>query len=74
MACAKSAEAFVKGNDMAQEFEKGKAAGVSYKVCGMSLKQSNIDPKRLMDGVEIVPKGPAYMFDLQQLGYKTVAL
>lgn len=44
MACAKFVEAFVKGNDMAQEFEKGKAAGGNYKVCGMSLKSLTPTP------------------------------
>jgi intracellular sulfur oxidation DsrE/DsrF family protein len=37
LACAKSVEAFVKGNDMAAELEKKKAAGITYKVCGLSL-------------------------------------
>lgn len=74
MACAKSVEAFVKGNEMAAEYEKGMAAGITYKVCGMSLKQFNIDPQTLVKGVEIVPNGLTYMFDLQQQGYMTVEL
>lgn len=74
MACAKSVEAFVKGSNMAGDFEKGKAAGVTYRVCGMSLKQFNIDPATLVDGVEIVPNGLTYMFNLQQQGYITVEL
>ncbi|GAA4442722.1 hypothetical protein GCM10023188_42750 [Pontibacter saemangeumensis] len=74
MACGKSVEAFVKGSKMTQEFEKGKAAGITYQVCGMSLKQFNIDPATLVDGVEVVPNGLTYMFDLQQQGYITVEL
>jgi uncharacterized membrane protein YphA (DoxX/SURF4 family)/intracellular sulfur oxidation DsrE/DsrF family protein len=74
MACGKSVEAFVKGSDMAQEFEKGKAAGITYRVCGMSLKQFNIDASSLVDGVEVIPNGLTYMFDLQEQGYTTVEL
>lgn len=37
-------------------------------------QEFNTDPIRLMDGVEIMPKGPTYMFGLRQLGYITVAL
>ena len=74
MACGKSVEAFVKGSNMAQELEQGSAAGVTYKVCGLSLKQFSIDPKTLVDGVEVVPNGLTYMFDLQQQGYITVEL
>ncbi|MCP2044307.1 DoxX family membrane protein [Pontibacter sp. HSC-36F09] len=74
MACGKSVEAFVKGSSMAQELEKGKAAGITYRVCGMSLKQFNIDASTLIEGVEVIPNGLTYMFDLQQQGYKTVEL
>ena len=74
MACAKSVEAFVKGSDMTAEIEKGKVAGVQYKVCGMSLKQFNIDPATLVEGVTIIPNGLTYMFDLQAQGYTTVEL
>jgi intracellular sulfur oxidation DsrE/DsrF family protein len=74
MACAKSVEAFVKGNDFADMIQKGKAAGIHFKVCGMSLQQFNIDPATLIEGIEIVPNGLTYMFDLQMKGYKTVEL
>jgi uncharacterized membrane protein YphA (DoxX/SURF4 family)/intracellular sulfur oxidation DsrE/DsrF family protein len=74
MACGKSVEAFVKGSDMASELEKGRAAGITYKVCGMSLRQFNIDPATLAEGLEIIPNGLTYMFDLQQQGYQTVEL
>jgi uncharacterized membrane protein YphA (DoxX/SURF4 family)/intracellular sulfur oxidation DsrE/DsrF family protein len=74
MACAKSVEAFVKGSNMEGEIEKGRDAGVQYKVCGMSLKQFNVSPAALVDGVEIIPNGLTYMFDLQQQGYATVEL
>ncbi len=74
MACAKSVEAFVKGNDFADMIQKGKAAGIHFKVCGMSLQQFNIDPAALIEGIEIVPNGLTYMFDLQMKGYKTVEL
>ena len=74
MACGKFVEAFVKGSSMAQDFEQGRAAGVTYKVCGLSLKQFSIDPETLADGVEVVPNGLIYMFDLQQQGSITVEL
>ncbi len=74
MACGKSVEAFVKGSNLAGEFEKGKAAGITYRVCGMSLKQFNIDAGSLVDGVEVIPNGLTYMFDLQEQGYTTVEL
>ena len=74
MACSKSVEAFVRGSEMAAAYEKGKAAGVTYKVCGLSLQQFNIDPATLLDGVEVVPNGLTYMFDLQRQGYSTVEL
>ncbi|PVY42237.1 DoxX family membrane protein [Pontibacter virosus] len=74
MACGKSVEAFVKGSNMAQEFDKGKAAGITYRVCGMSLKQFNIDASTLVDCVEVIPNGLTYMFDLQEQGYTTVEL
>ena len=59
---------------MAQELKQGSAAGVTYNLCGLSLKQFSIDPETLVDGVEIVPNGLTYMFDLQQQGYTTVEL
>ncbi|WP_303413775.1 DoxX family membrane protein [Pontibacter coccineus] len=74
MACSKSVEAFVKGSDLAPEFEKGKAAGITYRVCGLSLRQFNIDASTLVEGVEVIPNGLTYLFDLQQQGYTTVEL
>ncbi len=74
MACGKSVEAFVKGSNMAQQLGQGRAAGVTYKVCGLSLKQFSIDPETLVDGVEVVPNGLTYLFDLQRQGYITVEL
>lgn len=74
MACAKSVEAFVNGSEFADLIQKGKAAGITYKVCGMSLQQFNINPETLMEGIEIVPNGLTYMFDLQMNGYRTVEL
>lgn len=74
MACSKSVEAFVNGSDLAPEFEKGKAAGITYRVCGLSLKQFNIDASTLVEGVEVIPNGLTYLFDLQQQGYTTVEL
>ncbi|GAB3832398.1 DoxX family membrane protein [Pontibacter rugosus] len=74
MACGKSVEAFKKDGAMAAEIAKGRAAGVTYMLCGMSLKQFNITAADLVDGVEITPNGLTYMFDLKQKGYTTVEL
>ncbi len=74
MACGKSVEAFVKGGSMQEELRQGKRAGITYKVCGLSLKQFNLDPASLVEGIEVVPNGLTYMFDLQQQGYSTVEL
>jgi intracellular sulfur oxidation DsrE/DsrF family protein len=74
MACSKSVEAFVKESDFAEMIQKGKATGIIYKVCGMSLQQFNINPETLISGIEIVPNGLTYMFDLQMKGYRTVEL
>jgi intracellular sulfur oxidation DsrE/DsrF family protein len=74
MACGKSVQAFVKGGDMSQVFESGKKAGVTYRVCGMSLKKFDIDPGTLMNGVEVVPNGLTHMFDLKLQGFTTVEL
>ncbi|EMR03322.1 DsrE family protein [Cesiribacter andamanensis] len=74
MACAKSVEAFVKGSAMEQEIQKGKAAGVTYRICGMSLTQFTIDPASLVEGVEIIPNGLTHMFELQAQGFITVEL
>ncbi|MBX9851573.1 MAG: DsrE family protein [Cytophagaceae bacterium] len=74
MACAQSVDAFVKGSEFADLIQKGKAAGITYKVCGMSLQQFNINPEALIEGIEIVPNGITYMFDLKMNGYRTVEL
>lgn len=74
MACGKSVQAFVKGSELSQAFEAGKKAGVTYRVCGMSLKKFDIDPSTLMDGIEVVPNGLTHMFDLKQQGFTTVEL
>ena len=74
MACGKSVEAFKKDGGMAAEIAKGREAGVTYILCGMSLKQFSIDSATLVDGIEITPNGLTYMFDLKQQGYTTVEL
>ncbi|KAA9332817.1 DoxX family membrane protein [Adhaeribacter soli] len=74
MACSKSVEAFKKDSDLKAVFEAGKAAGVTFTVCGMSLEKFKIAPEALMEGSTIVPNGLTYMFDLQQEGFTTVEL
>lgn len=74
MSCGKSVEAFIKGSEQNEQIETGKKAGITYKICGISLKQFNIHPDSLVDGVDIVPNGLTYIFDIQLKGYKTVEL
>lgn len=74
MSCGKSVESFIKGSSQADVIEKGKTVGVTYKICGMSLKQLNINPDTIIGGIEIVPNGLTYMFDIQIEGYKTIEL
>ena len=74
MACGKSVEAFLKEGTMAEVIAAGKAAGVTYRICGMSLRQFNIKESQLIDGIEIVPNGLTHMFDLKLQGYSTVEL
>ncbi|PTX11419.1 putative oxidoreductase [Pontibacter mucosus] len=74
MACGKSVEAFKKNGGMATEIEKGRTAGVTYMLCGMSLQQFKIPATDLVDGVEVTPNGLTYMFDLKQNDYITVEL
>lgn len=74
MACGKSVEAFVKGSEFTEMIQEGKAAGITYKICGLSLQQFSINPDSLIEGIEIVPNGLTYIFDLQTNGYKTVEL
>jgi intracellular sulfur oxidation DsrE/DsrF family protein len=40
-------------------------AGVEFRVCNNTLTQRNIDPKRLIDDVRIVPAGVAEIARLQ---------
>ena len=74
MACAKSVEAFKKDSILKSFFEAGKAAGVNFKVCGMSLEKFNIAEADLLPGAQIVPNGLTYMFDLKGQGFITVEL
>lgn len=74
MACGKSVEAFKKGGVMEAEIEKGRAVGVKFMLCGMSLKQFKIDASELVDNVEITPNGLTYMFNLKSEGFITVEL
>ncbi len=72
MACAKSVEAFKKGSELKSFFEAGKAAGVTFMVCGMSLEKFKIAEAEILPGAEIVPNGLTYMFDLKAKGFVTV--
>jgi intracellular sulfur oxidation DsrE/DsrF family protein len=53
---------------MVKDYEKRIASGTTYKVCGMSLQQLNINQATLVNGVEVIPKDLGYLFDQQQQG------
>lgn len=74
MACGKSVEALKKDVPTIALLDKGKALGITFKICGMSLEQFNLSKSDMADGLDVVPNGLTYMFDLQQQGYKTVEL
>ncbi len=61
-------------SDNVNLIERATASGITLSVCGMSLKKFSIDKDELPRGVSIVPNGLIRMFDLQEKGYKTVAL
>lgn len=52
--------------------KEGRMVGVSFSVCGMSLKQLQVDPRSLPDGFKTVENGIIRLFDLQDQGYQTV--
>lgn len=74
MACGKSVEAFVAGHALQQTIEEGLQAGITYRVCGLSLEKFQIDQSRLIGGVNVIPNGLTHMFDLKRAGYITVEL
>ena len=74
MACGKSVEAFVKGSEFSEVIAKGVEAGIKYQICGMSLKQFKVAPESLMEGLEVVPNGLTYIFELKLKGFTTLEL
>lgn len=74
MACGKSVEAFVKGSEFSEVISKGAEAGIKYRICGMSLKQFKVAPESLMEGLEVVPNGLTYIFELKLKGFTTLEL
>lgn len=49
-------------------------SGISLSVCGMSLNKFSVAEDELPQGVRVVPNGLIRLFDLQEQGYKTIAL
>ncbi|MDX5345615.1 MAG: DoxX family membrane protein [Hymenobacteraceae bacterium] len=74
MACAKSVHAFKNDSEFKAVFAAGKAAGITYKLCGMSLNKFKITESELYPGTEVVPNGLTYMFELKMEDYITVEL
>lgn len=74
MACGKSVEAFVTGHALQATIEEGRRAGITYRLCGLSLDKFQIDRSRLPADTEIIPNGLTHMFDLKREGFITVEL
>jgi len=74
MACGKSVEAFIRGSEFSEVIAKGVEAGIKYRICGMSLRQFKVAPESLMEGLEVVPNGLTYLFELKLNGFTTLEL
>lgn len=76
MACGRSVEVFIEGSstDMYEVYREGKAAGITFVICAMSLENFGIDAASLFEETEITPNGLTYMFDLKLRGFETIEL
>lgn len=64
----------VRGHEMEKDFIRAKDNGIDVSVCGLTLKEKNIDPAAITDSVRIVENGMVEILRLQKLGYDTVQL
>ncbi len=72
--CGKTVED-LKDKDLTHDLlHKAEAQNVKIVVCGFSLKKFKIDEKDLPKGLEVVPNGILYNFQLQKKGYRSLAL
>lgn len=72
--CGKAAETLKGDAEWNKIFEEGKALGIVYKACGISLEKFKIDVTSIPKEVEVVPNGILRMYDLMEEGYITVEL
>lgn len=72
--CGKAVETLRGDAEWNKIFEEGKALGIVYKACGISLEKFKIDEKSIPKEVEVVPNGILRMYDLIEEGYITVEL
>ena len=72
--CGKGVETIKKEGTLTQTIEEGKAAGVIFNACGISLEKANLTLEQLVPGIEVVPNGLLRIFDLQAAGYQTIEL
>lgn len=72
--CGKSVETLKGDPEWNKIFEEGKALGIVYKVCGISMEKFKIDEKTIPKEVEVVPNGILRMYDLIEQGYITIEL
>lgn len=62
------------GHEMEKDLIQAKNTGIDVAVCGLTLKEKNIDPASIIDSVRIVENGMVEILRLQKLGYYTVQL
>lgn len=61
-------------NDHTDLIDRATGSGITLSVCGMSLNKFSVEKDELPQGIGVVPNGLIRMFDLQEKGYKTIAL
>lgn len=61
-------------NDNAALVRQASQAGITLSACGMSLNKFSIAEDELPQKIKVVPNGLIRLFDLQEQGYKTIAL
>lgn len=72
--CGKASSSLQAGSEMEAALREAAGEDVVITACGMSLKQTGIDPATLIDIVQVVPNGLTRALQLQAEGYLSVEL
>lgn len=73
--CGEGVESLVAGGELDEDVQHTLEAGdVRVVVCGLTVDRMDIDPDRLITGVEVVPNGIIELARLQSLGFESVEL